>query len=310
MFIRHELNDINSLSKSVIAFGNFDGLHLGHQKIINKVKELSRINNCKSVVLTFNPHTKVVLQKNDNYKTLTNINQKANILKNMGIDVLCEIKFDETYSNLSYKKFLNILINKYNPLNIVLGYDNKFRKNRIGEYSLLDKDTLYEKIDFTHINPYSTKNMIIKTSLIKDMLLEGDILNVNKYLGRKYSINGVVIKGNAVGKKIGFPTANIDISKIKQLIPMNGVYSVNLKFDKRQYKSVCNIGYKPTLQNNKKLSVEVHIIDKNINLYDKYVELEFENFIRNEKKFNNVDELIVQIKNDIDLLKNKGEVKC
>ena len=299
MIIKHNLDDDKSLSSSVIAFGNFDGMHLGHRKIIKKVEDIAHQNNLKSVVLTFSPHTKIILNKDIHFRTLSNFSIKSKLLDDLNIDIICKISFSQKYANLSYEHFIDLLIKKYNPKYIVFGYDNKFGKNRLGHYSSIIENIKYNNINFIKIKPYKLLGKDVKTTIIKEFINEGNIINANKFLGYRYSISGTVIDGEKKGRSIGFPTANLDLSKIKQLIPKNGVYSVTLKVDLNNYKAICNIGTRPTVSNDSNKSFEIHVLDYDINLYGKNINVEFNGFIRKEKKFNNVRELSRQIHKDI-----------
>ena len=299
MVIKHNLDDDKSLGSSVIAFGNFDGMHLGHKRIIKKVHDIANQNKIKSVILTFSPHTKKILNNDPEYKTLSNFSIKSELLDNLNIDIICKISFSQKYANFSYEHFIDLLIKKYNPKYIVFGYDNKFGKNRMGHYSSIIENIKYKNINFIKIKPYKLLGKDVKTTIIKDFINKGNIINANKFLGYKYSVTGIVIDGEKKGRTLGYPTANLDLSKIKQLIPKNGVYSVTLKVDLNNYKAICNIGTRPTVSNGSNKSFEIHVLDYEVNLYGKSITVEFNSFIRKEKKFNNVRDLSKQIHNDI-----------
>ena len=310
MFSRHEFKDSNKLSSSVITFGNFDGLHLGHQEIFKKVLEISNKHSLPSVVLSFSPHTNDVIFPAIKHFILTTIQDKINIIKEYNFDIFCQINFTENFSNYTPDEFLNKIISKYNPQYIILGYDNKFGKNGLGDIHYIKNADQYSNIEVLKVDPYKYKNNIVKTSLIKDYISNGNVSYANLLMTRKYCIIGKVISGNKIGTKLGFPTANIKINESKQIIPKNGVYSVNLIFDSMKYESVCNIGLTPTLNLQDKIKIEVHVINKDIQLYNKEVIIEFKNFIRDEIKFKSKTDLINQIKIDIDLIRKEGELKC
>ena len=310
MFSKHEFKDSNKLDSSILTFGNFDGVHLGHQKIFDKILEISKKESLMSIVMTFTPHTNAIINPNKSHMILTSLNDKINIINKIGIDVLCTIEFNKQFSERSPSQFIKNIISKYNPKYLVLGYDNKFGKNGIGDADYIKKNKLFSNIKILKVDPFIYKNDIVKTTLIKYHITNKDIGYANILMNRQYSISGKVIKGSNIGKSIGFPTANIQINEIKQIIPKDGVYSVNLIFDSVKYDGICNIGFTPTLNLQDKIKIEVHVIDCNIELYDKNVKIEFKNFIRNEIKFQNKSDLINQIKIDIDSIRKEGELKC
>ena len=307
MLLQHKLNDSNKVSNTILTFGNFDGLHLGHMKLLETIRLLSRKINAKSVILTFTPHTSTVLNLSANYKCLTTYKEKINILSSKLIDIICEVDFTDKFSLIEPDHFMDILINKYSPKCVVLGYDNKFGKNGMGNIEHLRSKKRYRNIDFVEVAPFAIENKIIKSSLIRKFILNGKIQEANKCLNRPYQISGIVVKGDSMGRTLGFPTANIKISNKEQLIPKNGVYSVTLILDSSNKNAICNIGIRPTLKMDTKLQIEVHIINDKINLYDKEVKINFNHFIRDEKKFENKKQLIEQIKIDISSLKKEGE---
>ena len=306
MFI-NKLNDSTKLSDSVLSFGNFDGLHLGHQALINKVKEISKNKHIPSVLLSFNPHTNSIIN-NSEYKILMPINKKKSIIDKLDIDYFCEINFTSEFSKLSADNFLELLITKYNPSCIVFGYDNYFGYKKTGSYDYVANNSRYKNIDCILVKEYQKSKELIKTSIIKELILNNKIQMANKYLYTPYTLYGKVVKGYQIGRTLGFPTANIKANN-EQIIPSNGVYSVNLIVGELVYKSICNIGLCPTLHNNKDISIEVHIMNQSLSLYESNVKIEFIKFIRPEKKFNNEIELKEQIKKDIASIKEERKIK-
>jgi len=306
MFV-HSLNDSNKATKNtIITIGNYDGIHRGHIFLLNKLTDLAKANNLDSVLITFNPHTKSIIN-NTNFKVITTFNDKIDLSDNLKIDFLCEVKFNEIIRKLSYKEFIKIIIKKYAPSIILIGYDNKFGNNRSGNYEVLNEYLKESDIEVLKCKEYKSPDYKVTTTNIKNNINNYNISLANNLLGRNYSIRGRVIKGENNGKSIGFPTANIKIYTFEQLIPPNGVYSVTLKVGSNKYRSICNIGYCPTIKDNCKFtSIEVHVINKNLELYNKNVTVEFLDFIRKEKKFNSKDDLIKQIKKDILMVNMKG----
>ena len=297
----HNLNDTNKSNKNtIITIGNYDGFHLGHRFLIDKLNKLSIIHNLNSVLVTFNPHTKNIIS-NKNFKVLTSFNDKVDLAKSLSIDIICEVSFSKNIKNKSYKDFINMIVDKYNPSIVLFGYDNKIGKNQKGSFEILSKYLKKSNIKVDNCEAYfNESNKKVTTTAIKENILSYNIKEANKLLGRNYSLKGKVVKGENRGKSLGYPTANIEIMSFEQLIPPNGVYSVTLTANDVKYKSICNIGFCPTIKkNSSKISLEVHVINKEINLYDKNVVVEFIGFIRKEFKFNNENDLKNQIMKDI-----------
>jgi len=291
MLLNHKLYDSNKVNNTILTFGNFDGLHLGHFKLIEKMINLSLQYKSKSILLTFSPHTSQILNPEGNYKILTSYNQKKQILSNTKLNFICEVNFNLQFSNMLPEQFIDLLIDKYSPKYIVLGYDNKFGKNGTGSIDTLMNKAKYKMIKFIKINPYKFNDKIIKSSLIRDYIVDGNIILANKYLNRPYQLIGEVVKGESIGKKIGFPTANIKILNKEQLIPKNGVYSVTLIVANNKKNAICNIGYRPTIKFSNKITIEVHVINEDLKLYGKIVKINFNHFIRDEIKFENKNQL-------------------
>ncbi len=299
MFV-HELYDSNKISdSSIITIGNYDGFHKGHKYILSKMKKLAKCNNLKTVLLTFNPHTKTVIN-NKNFKVLTTFNMKKKLANESSVDYLCEVKFNKIMKNLNFKDFINIVIDKYNPSIILFGYDNKIGKDKEGNFNILKKYLKKTNIEVLMCDPFYYKGINkVTTTSIKSNIMDYKVKSANKLLGREFSLRGEVIRGLSKGKSIGFPTANVKINSFEQLIPPNGVYSVTLEVEDSTYKAVCNIGFCPTVKKNSQLSIEVHIINEDINLYGKNIVLKFKDFLRLESKFKSEDDLAKQIKKDI-----------
>ena len=202
--------------------------------------------------------------------------------------------------NLNFKDFIKVVIEKYNPSIILFGYDNKIGKDKGGNFSILKKYLKKTNIKVEMCDPFYDKdNNKVTTTSIKSNIMDYKIKSANKLLGREFSLKGEVVRGLSKGKSIGFPTANVKINSFEQLIPPNGVYSVSLEVEDIKYKAVCNIGFCPTVKNSSQLSIEVHIINKDINLYGKNIVLNFKDFLRLESKFKSENDLAKQIKKDI-----------
>ena len=286
-----------------VALGNFDGIHLGHQKLINVMIEKSKELGLKSSLLLFEEHTKVTTDNNQP-KIITSNEKKFEIAEKLGIDIVYIMKFDENVMKLSAEEFVKeIIINKMNSKLLVVGFDYKFGYKALGNSETLLQ--LGEKYDIAVevINAIQSNDEIIGSTEIRKLIIEGNIKGANKFLGRPYSIMGKVVPGESRGKTLGFPTANIEVDHI-HVIPKNGVYKTNTIFAGKSYLSATNIGFNPTF-NDGILKIETHILDFEQKIYGENIEIEFIDFLRDDIKFNNKEDLIKQMNIDIDKVRNK-----
>jgi len=288
-----------SHKKSIILIGNFDGVHLGHQKLFSDAKNYKKKENLKIGVVTFDPIPKMFfIKKLKNYR-ISNLNQKLSIFKKFNVDFVINKKFDKKFSKIKCSKFISEIIHKKLNAKLIFVSNNfKFGNKREGDVKLLKLSE--KKYNYKIINPLpiKKKNKIISSSLIRKLLTDGKLNLVNNYLNRKWSIEGVVEKGRRMGKKIGFPTCNINIGNY--VVAKPGVYAVkvNIFNSKKIFKGIANLGYRPTF-NQKKILLEVNIFNFSGNLYNKKITVEFIKFIRGEKKFKGIDQLRKQIKLDL-----------
>ena len=285
--------------KSIILIGNFDGVHLGHQKLFDSAKRHKKKENLKIGVVTFDPIPKMFFNKKLKNYRISNLNQKLNIFKKFKVDFVINKKFDKKFSKIKCNKFISeIIYKKLNPKIIFVSNNFKFGNKREGDVKLLK--LLEKKYNYKIINPptLKKKNKIISSSLIRKLLINGKLNLANNYLNRNWSIEGVVKKGRNMGKKIGFPTCNIDIENY--VIAKPGVYAVkvNILNSNKILKGIANLGYRPTF-NQKKILLEVNIFNFSRNLYNKKLTVKFIKFIRGEKKFKGIDQLKKQIKLDL-----------
>ena len=285
--------------KSIILIGNFDGVHLGHQKLFDSAKKHKKKENLKIGVVTFDPIPKMFFNKKLKNYRISNLNQKLNIFKKFKVDFVINKKFDKKFSKIKCNKFISeIIYKKLNPKIIFVSNNFKFGNKREGDVKLLK--FLEKKYNYKIINPptLKKKNKTISSSLIRKLLADGKLDLANNYLNRNWSIEGVVKKGRNMGKKIGFPTCNFDIENY--VIARPGVYAVkvNILNNNKILKGIANLGYRPTF-NQKKILLEVNIFNFSGNLYNKKLTVEFIKFIRGEKKFKGIDQLRKQIKLDL-----------
>ena len=302
MIIYKNLNIKENHKNSVIAIGNFDGLHLGHQKVLNQAKLKAKKENLKFGVITFEPIPNMFFNKSIKHYRINSAEQKIYYLNKLKLDFLIIINFNESFSNISAEHFISkILVAKLKSKYIFVSQNFRFGKKRLGNTNTLkifEKKNLYKTIITI---PYRKNKKIISSSLIRKKIYEGNVVEVKKLLGRPWIIKGEVVKGEQRGKKIGFPTCNIKWDSY--VLPKLGVYSVQVETKNFKKKGIANLGYRPTF-NGKTLLLEVNIFGIKVNLYKKILKVSFIKFIRPEKKFKNISDLKNQIKKDIITAKN------
>jgi len=295
------VNGINNFlihSPTILTLGTFDGVHKGHQKILKKLNSEANKAKLKSIVLTFFPHPRIVLNPRSSLKLINTIKERSELLEKSGIDFLITHPFDKTFSELSPEKFVkNILVDKLKIKKILIGYDHKFGKNRTAGIEDLKKFGLKYDFDVIEISAKEQNKVTISSTKIRRSIENGDFNKAKCFLGYHFNIEGLVIKGNAIGRTIGFPTANLDISEDYKLIPKRGVYLIFSLIENKKVFGMMNIGIKPTLNNDRE-TIEVNFFDWEKDLYNKQVKVYVLNFIRDEKKFTSLIKLEEQIKLD------------
>lgn len=301
MVVCNRLSDIPDINQSVLTIGSFDGIHCGHLEILKKIKILTSKNNTRSAVITFDPHPKVVLRPDLlSYRHLiTTVDKKIEIFASHGVDYLLILPFDGELANIDADTFLEDIIIKYfKPHDIVVGYDHHFGQNRIGGIDLLNSYSVKNKYSVHQINQVAVCGIVVSSSRIRRELASDNIAQANALLGWNYELKGIVEKGDALGRKIGFPTANIKPIKAHQIIPSDGVYSVDILFEGVLFSGMCNIGKRPTV-NGLKDRVEVNIFsEENLNLYTKEMTVIFKEYLRKEKRFSSIEKLKLQLDKD------------
>jgi len=291
---------LNSYTKapSVITIGTFDGVHIGHQKIIDRLIKVGQQKDLKSLVLTFFPHPRMVLQSDTNIKLLNTIEERQNILSHTQLDHLVTKKFTSDFANLSAHDYVkDILVDALNAKHIIIGYDHHFGKNRSANIN--DLKTFGKQFGFEveEISVQDIEDVAVSSTKIRTALNQGKITVANSYLGYAYYISGTVVKGKGLGKQIGFPTANIHIEENYKLIPKNGVYIVKSTLHNATIYGMMNIGTNPTV-NGTSQTIEVNFFNVDENLYDKTLKIELLKRLRDEHKFSSVDALKTQLKID------------
>jgi len=299
MKIYKNFNISKNHKKSIILIGNFDGVHLGHQKLFKLANDYKKKFKRKIGVVTFEPMPKIFFNKNFKNFRILSINQKNRILKKLGVDFIIIKKFDRKFSNIKSNFFIKeILSKKLEAKYIFVSNNFRFGNKREGDVRQLIKKEKNYDYKIVKPQPLLSFKKVISSTYIRSLLENGDLKKANKLLNKNWSMEGIVQRGRQQGKKIGFPTCNIDIKDY--VVAMPGVYAVkvNLKRLKKSLKAIANLGYRPTF-NQKKVLLEVHIFNFSGNLYNKYLSVEFVKFIRKEKKFDNVNQLRKQIQRDL-----------
>ena len=298
MKIYNSLYDFKTTKKTIVTLGTFDGVHIGHQKIVEKLIQNAKEHNCESLILTFFPHPRMVLHEGSDIKLLNTIDERSVLLDKLGLDNLIIHPFDKEFSKLSAEEFVKtILVDSFNIQKIIIGHDHRFGRNRTAN---IDDLILYgEKFGFEveQISAQEINEVSISSTKIRNAILDGNMLLANEYLGYAYGLSGIVSKGKQLGRAIGFPTANIIIAEEYKLIPKNGVYIVKSILNQITVFGIMNIGVNPTV-NGKNLSIEVHFLDFDADLYDEKIAISVLDRIRDEQKFESVALLKLQLEKD------------
>ena len=311
--ITQNLKEYNSTNPSVITVGTFDGIHIGHKEIINELCLISKKKKLKSIILSFSPHPKIVLKNSSDIMLINSMDEKVDILNKYNLDYFLIKEFTIEFSRLTALEFVrDILVNKLNVKHIIVGYDHHFGRNRDASIIQLKEFGELYNFEITEIKPKKVNNNSVSSTKIRNLLLDGNLELANKYLDSYFSLTGLVIKGMGRGKNLGFPTANIKINDEYKLIPRNGVYIVKSLINSKIYFGMMNIGENPTFDDKNK-SIEIHFFELDYNIYDKKIQINILNRIRNEKKFKSPELLMDQLKIDRDyslkyIDKNKIEV--
>ena len=300
MRIFNDLDTIGEIQNPVVTIGTFDGVHLGHQKILQTLKNEAESVQGESVLLTFYPHPRIVLfPESHGLKLLQTQAEKIDKLEKNGLQNLVVYPFSFEFSRLTALEFVrDILVNKLHVRKIVIGYDHQFGKNREGSIAYLKDIAETYEFEVIEIPAQDIDEVNVSSTKIREALLKGDVQRANMFLGEPYQLSGTVIRGKALGQTIGFPTANIDVNSDLKLIPGIGVYAVEVLVDDQVYRGMLNIGLRPTVVSSDVVNLEVHILDFHQDIYDKNITVRFMDRVRDEQKFESVEALKEQLKND------------
>jgi len=311
--IINAIEEFEIKKRVVITIGTFDGVHIGHKKIIEKLVTSAKELDSESLILTFFPHPRMILETNFDMKLLNTIDERKTLLSKLNLDHLIIHPFDQKFSELSAEKFVeNILVNQFNIKKIIIGHDHRFGKNRTA--TIVDLIRFGKKYNFEveQISVQEINNISISSTKIRKALTEGNIRLANKYLGYDYIIRGIVVKGKQLGRSLHFPTANIKVLENYKLIPKNGVYIIKSSIYGINKFGMMNIGIKPTIGSYEQ-TIEVHFFDLHLNLYDQILDISILEKMREEQKFNSISLLKEQLKKDkqiaLQYIQNNFDIK-
>jgi len=312
LLVFRELKE-NLINASSLALGVFDGVHLGHQKVISNAIKKAEENGLVNAVVTFSKHPRDVVMKHTT-QTISPLEERLQIFEKLGVENTIILDFDEKFAKMPAEKYLkDILLKCLNAKNITIGYNHKFGGDKLGNSKFLEENSEKYGYKVNSVSPVKIDGHVVSSSAVRKLILKGEMEAVSRFLGRDFCISGIVVHGQHLGRTIGFPTANLDFDG-KQIFPLNGVYAGVVKISSKMYHTVINIGKRPTIGDLEKPIIEAHILDFDKDIYGEKIEISFLSRIRDEKKFNSLDELKTQIQKDCDLvLKNSlqygGKIK-
>ena len=284
---------------TVVTIGTFDGVHLGHQKILDRVTGIAKAEGLESLVLTFFPHPRMVLQAQSSVELLQTIDERAAHIEAKGIDHLVVHPFDQAFSRLTAEQYVKgVLVDQFNVKKICIGYDHRFGCNRTADITDLIEFAKKYGFEVEQISAQEIDEVSVSSTKIRKALQEGNVAVAKDYLGYSYQLSGNVVKGQQLGRTIGFPTANVQPTESYKLVPMKGVYAVTVTTPNGHYLGMCNIGTRPTVSNDSSVSIEVHLLDFQGDLYDQNLQLTFVARLREEQKFSDIETLKAQLAED------------
>ena len=302
--IFHSIKSFSSNNQTIVTIGTFDGVHLGHQKILKQITKSAQELHCESLVLTFFPHPRMVLQKDTEMKQLNSFNEKLELLDNLGIDNLVIHPFDKEFSRLTAEEFVKqVLVDVFRVKKVIIGYDHRFGRNRTATIDDLNSFGETYGFEVEQISAEQINEVSISSTKIRNAILEGNVEIAASYLGYNYPITGIVSKGNQLGRTIGYPTANIKIVDEHKLIPSNGVYVAKSIINGITIYGMMNIGLRPTVDGSTQ-TLEIHFFDFKKDIYNQEITVLLLKRMRSEQKFDSIDALKAQLNNDMIDAKN------
>jgi riboflavin kinase/FMN adenylyltransferase len=299
MHVHTNIEDLGTIAKPIVTIGTFDGVHAGHRTIIKRIIALAKEREGKSVLVTFEPHPRFLINPNHRLKLLTTLSEKKELLEALGLDHLIIAPFTQEFAEQEAKDYVeDFLIKKIKPSVLVIGYDHHFGKGRSGSLDLLEEYSKNGHFELEEISKQQVDDAHVSSTAIRNALDKGNVQEASNLLQSNFQLTGTVITGDQKGRTIGFPTANLEIENDKKLIPSNGVYAVQAIVNEQRFKAVMNIGHRPTVNNEKELRLEVHLFNFDKDIYGQKLKVKFIKRIRDEKKFDSFEELKRQIEVD------------
>lgn len=305
MIIHKSINEVAKIKKPVLTVGTFDGVHVGHQKIVAKINEIAKEIGGESVLLTFHPHPRQVLfPDDDSLKLINTIEEKTSLLDSFGLDHVIYMAFEKSLSRMSPVEYVrDILVNKIGIHTIVIGYDHHFGRNREGDIDLLRELGPVYDFNVIEISAQEVDEITVSSTKVRKAIEQGDIASATEFLGHSFTLSGIVVRGRQIGREMGYPTANLKVEDKNKIIPGNGVYAVKGIIEGLIYDGMLNIGHNPTIAEGLQQTIEVHFFDLSEDLYDREITLEFISRIRDEQKF----EDLVALKGQLDMDKESAK---
>ena len=299
MRIYQDLSEVSPSKNTVLTLGTFDGVHLGHRKIIDEVVKKAALSEGRSFLITFYPHPRKIISRANNIELLSTPSEKAKMAESLGIENMLIVKFTKEFSQLSPDKFIEkYIVDGIGAKKVVIGYDHHFGKGRGGDINSLKKKGKDSGFKVTVIPAFDIDGITVSSTKIRSAISEGDINLANKYLGRFYSFSGKVVLGDKRGRELGFPTANLEVENTDKLLPAIGIYAVEIIVKEKKHFGLLSVGKRPTFHTSGEIVPEVYIYDFDENIYDEFVTINIVERIRGEEKFSTADELIKQMNND------------
>lgn len=301
MQVHRDIDNLPLFRNAVITIGTFDGVHMGHRQVIQRLKTEAAASNGETVIITFHPHPrKVVSSAILGIRLINTLEEKTELLREIGIDHLVVVPFTDAFANQPAENYLaDFIIGKFHPHTIIIGYDHRFGRDRLGDYRLLEKRAAQYGYRLKEIPKHVLENIAISSTNIREAILHSDIATANKLLGYEFFFSGEVVHGDKLGRKLGYPTANLKITNEEKIIPGNGIYAVYVSLDnsKDKMKGMMSIGFRPTVDGKKRVA-EVNIFDFDKEIYGQNLTVYVKKYLREEVKFDGLDSLVKQIDQD------------
>ncbi len=306
MQVHYNIDSLPLFKNATITIGTFDGVHLGHQVIINTLKQAAKEVNGESVIITFHPHPrKVVSSIVTGIRLINTLDERIELLAKTGVDHLVVVPFTDFFANQTAEEYIkDFLVEKFKPTTIIIGYDHRFGKDRTGNYLLMEQKALTYNYTLKEIPEHLLDAVKVSSTTIRNALLHGQIEEANKLLGYAFFFTGQVVHGNKIGRTIGYPTANLKSNNDEKITLGDGIYAVYVTVEEKKYKGMLSIGFRPTVDGKKRVT-EVNIFDFDTEIYDQLIKVEIKKHLRNEVKFNSLDELKQQLHTD-----KENSLKC